>query len=118
MTNKLTKEDKFNHIQNILKNNKPIDKEEKKEFEVYKKLTLKDFEDDTIEDIKENEKFIKEFEKAQKKVRKTKLMTIRTEEYVIDKIKDKAMSYGLNYQTYINIFLKQLADGKFSIQIG
>ena len=45
-------------------------------------------------------------------------MTIRTEEYVIDKIKDKAMSYGLNYQTYINIFLKQLADGKFSIQIG
>ena len=117
MIKKLTKEDKFNHVQDILKYNKPLDKEEKKEFEAYKKLKLEDFEDDTDEDLREEEEFIKEFEKTQKKFRKTKPMTIRAEEYVIDRIKNKAMIYGLNYQTYINMFLKQLADGKFTIEI-
>ena len=38
--------------------------------------------------------------------------------YFPDKEGKNRRELSKRYQTYINIFLKQLADGKFSIQIG
>ena len=63
----------------------------------------------------ENEEF---FDEAIDNLRnRTKLFSIRYNVDVINKIKKKAASYGLNYQTYINLFLYQLANDKINFKI-
>ncbi len=49
------------------------------------------------------------------KDKQNKLITLRVNENIINEIKNQASNYGLGYQTYINIFLYQLANGKFKL---
>lgn len=51
------------------------------------------------------------------KSRKNKLLSIRTNELIIDKIKTIANNNGLNYQTLINMILYQVANGKIDIRL-
>ena len=61
---------------------------------------------------KENEVF---FEKAIDNLKKDKLISIRVNTSVINDIKKKAKSSGMNYQSLINVLLKQYADGRINI---
>lgn len=61
---------------------------------------------------KENEIF---FEKAIDNLKKDKLISIRVNTLVINGIKKKAENSGINYQSLINILLKQYLDGKINI---
>lgn len=61
---------------------------------------------------KENEVF---FEKAIDNLKKDKLISIRVNTSVINSIKKKAESSGMNYQSLINVLLKQYADGRINI---
>jgi predicted DNA binding CopG/RHH family protein len=47
-----------------------------------------------------------------KKKKKVKPITIRADENVIEKIKVIASNIGLNYQSYLNMILYQVANGK------
>lgn len=49
------------------------------------------------------------------KDKQNKLITLRVNESIINEIKNQASNYGLGYQTYINMFLYQLANGKFKL---
>lgn len=69
-------------------------------------------EDENELEEKENEVF---FEKAIDNLKKDKLISIRVNTSVINDIKKKAESSGINYQSLINVLLKQYADGKINI---
>ena len=89
----------------------PLDEEEKQ--------IMEDFENDLYIDVDDPKKK-EEYAKAANdyiRSKENKPITIRANSYVLEKIKNKAASYGMNYQTYINLFLYQLAEGKFTIQI-
>ena len=130
---KMTKEDKFKQLQNSiksLKENEPLDQEEQIMLKEWEQMTIEDFKDETEEEFqkrkyeveklkiaKENNDYelISIDKKGNEKViksKQTKLMTINTNIAVIDRIKEKAIDLGLNYQTLINMLLKQYADGK------
>lgn len=47
--------------------------------------------------------------------KKDKVISLRVNSFVIDNIKKKAEYSGLNYQTLINVLLKQYALGKVNI---
>lgn len=64
---------------------------------------------------KENELF---FEKAINDLKsKNKLISLRVNETVINNIKQKSAKIGINYQTLINILLKQYSDDKITITL-
>lgn len=64
---------------------------------------------------KENELF---FEKAINDLKsKNKLISLRVNETVINNIKRKSAKIGINYQTLINILLKQYSDDKITITL-
>ncbi len=64
---------------------------------------------------KENELF---FEKAINDLKsKNKLISLRVNETVINNIKRKSVKIGINYQTLINILLKQYSDDKITITL-
>ena len=64
---------------------------------------------------KENEAF---FEKAIDNLgKKDKLISIRVNTSIINNIKKKAESSGINYQSLINVLLKQYADGRINIML-
>ena len=74
---------------------------------------LKEEEKDITET--ENEKF---FDEAIDNLKnKTKLFSIRYNVNTIDKLKQKASEAGMNYQTLINVILKQYVDGKINIAL-
>ena len=93
----------------LLTNTKPLDKEEKEILNTYENQTILDM------DVYTNKKDLKDLIKAQQEYKKSKQITIRIQSSVINNIKQKAKSYGLNYQTYINIFLNQLAQDKLQV---
>ncbi|GMO57099.1 MAG: hypothetical protein Ta2D_02750 [Rickettsiales bacterium] len=67
----------------------------------------------------ENEKFFETAIKNQKQYKKgqqSKLITMNARIDVIDKIKEIASNLGLNYQSFINMILKQVADKKIKVQ--
>ena len=67
------------------------------------------------EDELENEKF---FEDAIDNLKnRTKIFSIRSNVNTIDKLKQKANEAGMNYQTLINVILKQYVDGKISVAL-
>lgn len=64
---------------------------------------------------KENELF---FEKVIDTLKgKSKLISLRVNETVINNIKQKSANIGINYQTLINILLKQYSDDKITITL-
>lgn len=75
-----------------------------------------------IDLLKEEEKEISEkeneifFEKAINNLKsKNKLISIRINENILNNIKQKSENIGINYQTLINILLKQYVDNKINI---
>jgi predicted DNA binding CopG/RHH family protein len=76
----------------------------------------------TINDLTIREDLLEMFLSADKEYKKTNLkrddtMTIRVNSQTIDKIKAMAGEIGMSYQSYINLFLFQLANNKFKIKI-
>ena len=88
---------------------KALDEEERKMLNDYKNNSINDIELLTDKDD------LQDFIKAQKEYKKSRQITIRVQNNIIDSIKQKAETYGLNYQTYINIFLNQLAKGELQL---
>ena len=123
----MTKEEKWEELQALiggLEENDPLDDEERAMLADWKSIKFEDLKDETKEEFKARQKEFKaclkaqkEYRKEQKKLRKSKQITIRCNGEVIDKIKQKAADYGMNYQTYINTFLYQLAQGNLSIEL-
>ena len=75
-----------------------------------------------IDLLKEEEKEISEkeneifFEKVINNLKsKNKLISIRINENILNNIKQKSENIGINYQTLINILLKQYVDNKINI---
>lgn len=99
----------------------PIDDEEREMIKEWRSYKLEDFKDETEEDFKKRQQDTKNlkdsFKKAQNELKKTKPMTINTNVAVINKIKEKADNIGINYQSLINVLLKQYADGKINIML-
>ena len=97
----------------------PIDEEERKMIKEWRSYRLEDFKDETEEDFKKRQQdtidLKNNFKKAQNELKKTKPMTINTNIAVINKIKEKADNIGINYQSLINVLLKQYADGRINI---
>ena len=96
----------------------PIDDEERQMIKEWRSLKIEDFKDETEEDFK---KRIKEENKLKKstfiKTDHKKPMTMNININTIDKLKQKANEAGMNYQTLINVILKQYVDGKISIAL-
>lgn len=97
---------------------KPIDDEERQMIKDWRNLKVEDFKDETEEDFK---KRVKEENKLKKatfvKLEQKKPMTMNININTIDKLKQKANEAGMNYQTLINVILKQYVDGKISIAL-
>ena len=77
-----------------------------------------------IDLLKEEEKYVTETENEKffndavdKLKNRTKLFSIRYNINTIDKLKQKANEAGMNYQTLINVILKQYVDGKINITL-
>lgn len=123
----MTKEEKWEDLQNSiisLEENDPLDDEEKQMLAEWKSIKFEDLKDETKEEFKARQKQFKaclkaqkEYRKERKKLEKTTQITIRCNNEVINKIKQKADGYGMNYQTYINTFLYQLAQGNLSFEL-
>lgn len=110
----LDKKEVVKILKNIAVNETPLDDEEKKELEDWKNIKESDIELCLADEDKE---FANSFKSAQEDYKKSKQITIRIETPTLNKIKNKAANYGLNYQTYINLFLYQLANDKFTIEL-
>lgn len=99
----------------------PIDDEEREMIKEWRSYKLEDFKDETEEEFEkrqqDTENLKNSFKKAQNEFKKTKPMTINTNVAVINKIKEKANNIGINYQSLINVLLKQYADGKINITL-
>ena len=66
---------------------------------------------------KAQQQFFKKAVDSLKKNKETQQISIRLNKASLLKIKQKASEYDLSYQTYINLFLNQLANDKFSFKI-
>lgn len=123
----MTKEEKWDELQNSimsLEENDPLDDEEKEMLSEWKSIKFEDLKDETKEEFKARKKELKaclkaqkEYKKDKRKLEKSSQITIRCNNEVINKIKQKAGNYGMNYQTYINTFLYQLAQGNLSFEL-
>jgi predicted DNA binding CopG/RHH family protein len=102
----------------VAKKEKPLDDEEKELLEDWKNINHND-----IIDIptKEKKKVLNDFKKAQsnykKQYGKDVVLNIRVNSGIITKIKEKSVSVGLNYQTYINSILHQIANDNIDFKI-
>lgn len=90
----------------------PLDDEEKQ--------LIDDINNDvyTTLELSENEKI--KYSKAVEntiKQKENKPVSLRLSDYIIDNLKNQASNYGMNYQSYINFFLYQLASGKLKIEV-
>jgi predicted DNA binding CopG/RHH family protein len=95
----------------VLSDFKPLDKEEE---EVFKK-----YEEEKLEDIELSDD-VEEFRKAQneyKKEQKNQTMTLRINSEIREKIKELSKNIGLNYQTFINMILYQIANEKIKVEV-
>lgn len=112
-----------------MKNRNDYTKQEKEMLKKYPKMfePLDEEEKQIMEDVKnglyitpKNEEEKKEqyskIAKSYTKSKETKAITLRANKNVIEKIRKKADNCGINYQTYINMFLYQLAEGKIKIE--
>ena len=95
--------------QEVLKNYKPLDDEEKELFEMYKT--------ETVDDIKFDDNLLKQAREKQKKLNKDSILTIRINSDIKNSIKDIASDVGLSYQSYINMILYQIATKKIKVNI-
>jgi predicted DNA binding CopG/RHH family protein len=130
---KLNNKEYIERLKNIAKDNEPLDIDEKKEFESWNNLKERDIDTETIEESKNKDKLLEKIKKAQKNgkysliavdkdgnekvIPKKKPITMNADVLVIEKIKEMSANIGINYQTLINILLKQYADGKINITI-
>jgi predicted DNA binding CopG/RHH family protein len=67
--------------------------------------------------ILEKKRISKTFEEYFKKNRKNKSVTMRIDEDIVNKIKLIATDVGLNYQSYLNVILHQIASEKIKVEI-
>ena len=95
--------------QEVLKNYKPLDDEEKELFEMYKT--------ETVDDIKFDDNLLKQAREKQKKLNKNAILTIRINNDIKNSIKTIASDVGLSYQSYINMILYQIATKKIKVNI-
>ena len=96
----------------IAENIVPLDDEEKELFDIYRNSTINDIE------IFDDDKSLKSFREAQEQFKKDNATTtIDVKVSILDKIKTKAEEQGMNYKTYIDLFLYQLANNKIKITI-
>lgn len=95
--------------QEILKNYEPLDDEEKKLFEMYKT--------ETVDDIEFDDNLLKQAREKQKKLNKDSILTIRINNNIKNSIKNIASETGLNYQSYINMILYQIATKKIRVNV-
>jgi predicted DNA binding CopG/RHH family protein len=72
---------------------------DKKEFEKIKKISM-DAANNTIQKLKQN-----------------RTITLRVNENVLDKIKEKAKNIGIPYQTLINLTLYDLSSKKLTVKL-
>jgi predicted DNA binding CopG/RHH family protein len=78
---------------------------------------------DTIYEISNDSERKEEYAKIaseylkNRKIKKSKPILLRINEAVLEKLKSKASDCGLNYQTYISLFLYQLSNDKFEVKI-
>lgn len=118
-----------------LEENAPNDEEEKEMIKEWRSYRIEDFKDETEEEFKKRQNNVEKINKAVKeesfkgfmvdeygnqkevKPKQIKPMTINTNIIVINKIKEKANDIGINYQSLINVLLKQYADGKIKITL-
>ena len=117
----LTAKEQYDYWQesaNDLEAAKPIDDEERQMIKEWRSLKVEDFKDETEEDFK---KRVKEEIKIKKtafvELEQKKPMTMNININTIDKLKQKANEAGMNYQTLINVILKQYVDGKISVAL-
>jgi predicted DNA binding CopG/RHH family protein len=102
----------------VAKREKPIDKDEAILLEEWKSIK-----DSDIAEITNNErlKILNDAKKAQNNYKKQQtkdfVLNIRTSGDVIDKIKKKSIRVGLNYQTYINAILYQVANDNINFDV-
>ena len=95
----------------IAENIVPLDDEEKELFDIYKNSTV-----DNIE-IFDDDESLKSVREAQKELINNSVNTIDIKSSVLNKIKTKAEEQGMDYKTYIDLFLYQLANDKIKITI-
>jgi predicted DNA binding CopG/RHH family protein len=95
----------------VLRNFKPLDKDEKEIFERYKNEKIEDIE------VSDNISEFREAQEKYKKEQKSQIMTLRVNNNVREKIKMLAKNIGLNYQTFINVILFQIANESIKIEI-
>jgi predicted DNA binding CopG/RHH family protein len=102
----------------VAKNEIPLDKEEKKLLGEWKNMNENDIIDIALD---ERKKILNDAKKAQNNYKKQNsrdtVLNIRVNSYVMDKIKEKSVSVGLNYQTYINAILHQIANDSINFRI-
>lgn len=117
----LTAKEQYDYWQeaaNSLEAEGTIDKEEIQMIKNWRNMKVEDFKDETEEDFK---KRIKEENKLKKstftKTEQKKPITMNININVIDTLKQKANESGMNYQTLINVILKQYVDGKIKINL-
>ena len=90
----------------------PLDDEEKQLIEDLENGVYEEMRDPTPEE-KNN---ISKAAENTIKLKQNKAVTLRLSQFVIDSLKEQASKYGMGYQTYMNLFLYQLATGNFKIE--
>ena len=90
------------------------------ELDEEEKQIIKDIDNGLYSQITDKKKIAKYASYADnylKNKNKKKKVTIRIAENVLNTIKNMSLENGINYQTYINIVLNNVVNGKINIQI-
>lgn len=90
------------------------------ELDEEEKQIIKDINNGLYSQITDKKKIAKYASYADnylKNKNKKKKVTIRIAENVLNTIKNMSLENGINYQTYINIVLNNVVNGKINIQI-
>jgi predicted DNA binding CopG/RHH family protein len=96
----------------VLRNFKPLDKDEKEIFERYK--------NEKIEDIVIRDDLLKNaltIQKEYKKQKKTDVLTLRVNHNIKEGVKIVADENGMNYQSFINMLLFKIANRELILKI-
>lgn len=92
----------------------PLDDEEKQLMENLNNNVYSDIREPTEEEKKKYSEAAEDTLNILKE-KQNKLITLRINENIINEIKHQASGYSLGYQTYINMFLYQLAKGNLKL---
>jgi predicted DNA binding CopG/RHH family protein len=115
---KITKKEYAEDLMDIAFNEIPLDDEERIAFDKWKNVS----QDDIVEiPEKEKNQILKDVRKAQRdykaEFKKNVVLNIRINNGIVEKIKQKALATGLNYQSYINAVLYQIAYDRINIEV-